>query len=147
MVHMHILTIFCNKIPWRYLPLGSTFRPKQISRQVRVFAEVHPPAAMQAKWVKRRYTSHSLGVLGCKEWLGSLEGKQAQVLLIESPWMSSIGRGRLAVESKGRRCAFSTKASQTWPMSPWRTCHVGGLTANSLELAKILDNSPVVFLK
>lgn len=67
MVHMHILTIFCNKIPRRYLPLGSTFRPKQISRQVRVFAEVHPPAAMQAKWVKRRYTSHSLGVLGCKE--------------------------------------------------------------------------------
>lgn len=37
------------------------------NKEVRVFAEVHPPAAMQAKWVKRRYTSHSLGVLGCKE--------------------------------------------------------------------------------
>lgn len=31
------------------------------NKEVRVFAEVHPPAAMSAKWVKRRYTSHSLG--------------------------------------------------------------------------------------
>lgn len=29
--------------------------------QVKVFAEVHPPAAMESKWCKNRFTSTTLG--------------------------------------------------------------------------------------
>lgn len=92
------------------------------NKEVRVFAEVHPPAAMQAKWVKRRYTSHSLGqevrflhksfadvtYESMKDALMVAEGLQGpRVKLLEN-----MEKGR-----KGQRKSCTGKAWQAMPGS------------------------------